>query len=115
MFRFWQMFFICFPGVFCFNKGLQVGQTHLPEVAVLVEPGIDGAQRLGIKLIDTVAALAVLPHEVGAAQQPQVLGDGRAGNGKSLGDLSGGLAAAAKQVEDRTPRGVGEGLESGFR
>ena len=35
--------------------------------------------------------------------------------GKALGDFSGRLAAAAKQVKDGAPGGIGEGLERDFR
>jgi hypothetical protein len=81
----------------------------------LIEPGVYGAQRLGIKLIDAVAAFAMLPHQVGAAQQAEVFGDGRAGYGEGSGNFSGGLAAPAQQIQNGAAGGIGEGLESGFR
>ena len=34
--------------------------------------------------------------------------------GKGFGDLSGGLAAAAEEIEDGAAGGIGEGLEGGF-
>jgi hypothetical protein len=52
---------------------------------------------------------------VGAAQQAQVLGDGRAGDGKGFGNLPGRLAAAAQEIEDGPACGIGQGLECGFR
>ena len=73
----------------------QVGEIHAPEGAVLVEPGVYGAERFGIELVDAVAAFAVFPDEVGAAQQAQVLGDGWTGDREGSGDFSGGLAAPA--------------------
>ena len=57
-----------FFGVLGFDKCFQIAQVYFPESAVLIEPGVYGAQRLGIKLIDAVAAFAMLPHQVGAAQ-----------------------------------------------
>ena len=78
----------------------------------MVQPGVDGTERFGIKLVNAVAAFAVFPHQVGAAQQAQVFGDGGAGNREGLGDFSGGLAAAAQEVEDGAAGGIGEGLES---
>ena len=82
--------------------------------AVLLDPGVDRAKRFGIELVDTVAAFAVLADQMRAAEQAQVLGNGRTGDWKSLGDLSGGLAAAAEQVEDGAAGGIGEGLEGGL-
>jgi hypothetical protein len=80
--------------VFGFDKGLQIGEAHLPESAVLVQPGIDGAERVGIELVNAVAALAVFTNEMSAAQQAQVLGNGGTGNGKGSGNFSGGLLAS---------------------
>jgi len=51
---------------------------------------------------------------VGAAQQTQVLGDSWTGDGESSGDLPGGLATAAEQVEDGSTGGISEGVERGF-
>ncbi|MGA9509950.1 MAG: hypothetical protein WBV55_15140 [Candidatus Sulfotelmatobacter sp.] len=95
------------PGVFGFYKSLQVGEVHLPEVAVLLDPGIDGTKRFGIQLIDAVTTFAMLAHEVCTAEKAQVFGDGGAGDGEGLGDFSGGLAAAAEQIEDGAAGRVG--------
>ena len=103
-----------FFGVFGFDKCFQVGQVDAPEAAVLFEPGVDGAERFGIELVDAVAAFAMFADQVGAAQQAQVLGDRGTGNRESSGDFSGGLAAAAKQIEDGAAGGIGQGLEGGF-
>jgi hypothetical protein len=43
-----------------------------------------------------------------------VLGNGWARYRESVGDLPGGLAAAAEQVQDGATSGIGKGLESGF-
>src|ERR1700692_918367 len=97
-------------GVFGFDKSLQVGEAYFPEIAVLIEPGVDGAERVGIELVDTMAAFAMLVHEMGAAQQAEMLGDCGPGNGKGSGNFTGGLAAAAEQIEHCPPRGIGESL-----
>ena len=102
-------------GVFRFDKCLQIGQVHLPEVAIVLEPGIDCTERLGIELVDAVPAFAMLPHQVGPAQQPQVLGDGGARDGKRLRNLSRGLAAATQKIEYGAPRGIGQRLKRGLR
>jgi hypothetical protein len=98
-----------------FDKCFQVGQAHLLEVAVLVEPEVYSAEGFGVELVDAMAAFAVLAHEMGATQKAQVPGDGRARDRKGLGDFSGGLATAAKEVEDGAAGGIGKGLEGGFR
>ena len=82
-------------GVLGFDKTLQVSKAYLPESAVFVQPGIDGAERFGIELVDTVAAFAMFPHQVRAAQKAQMFGDGGAGNGESSGNVTGGLSGPA--------------------
>jgi len=93
------------------HKGLQVGEVHLPENPVIVEPGIDDAERLGVQLVQAAPARAAFAHEAGAAQQAQVLGNGRSRNGEGFGDLSGGEAARSQKVQDRAAGGVGERAE----
>jgi len=97
-----------------FDEGFQAGEIAGPEGAILRDPGIDGAEGFGIELVDTVASGAVLANQMRAAEQAQMFGDGRAGDGKSAGDLSGGLAAAAQQIEHRAASGIGESLEGGL-
>jgi len=100
--------------VFGFDERFQIVEAGRPEDAVLLDPGIDGAKRLRIQLINPIAAFAVFADQMGAAEKSQVLGDGRAGDGKGFGDLSSGLAAATEKIEDGATGGVGEGLEGGF-
>jgi len=73
------------------------------------EPRIDGSQRLGIKVVEAMAALAALHNEMSAAQDGEMTGNGRAGDGEGFGDAAGRLTAAAEEVENRTAGGVGEG------
>jgi hypothetical protein len=75
-----------------FNISLQIGQACRPEAAVLLEPRVDGSQGFGIDLVDAVASLAMLVHEMRPAQQAQVLRDGWTRNWKSPGNLSRRLA-----------------------
>jgi len=103
-----------FFGVLGFDKSFQVGEVHLPESTVLLEPGVDGAERLGIESIDTVAAFAVLPDQVSPPQQAQVFGNGGTRDGKRLSDFSSGLAAPAEEIEDGAAGGIGEGLKGCF-
>src|SRR5258708_37262806 len=101
--------------MFSFDKRLQIRQADAPEAAILLEPGIDSAERLGIELVDAVAAFAVLPHQMSPPQQAQVFRDRRAGNRKRPGNLPGRLAAPPQKVENSPARGVGESLEGGLR
>jgi hypothetical protein len=113
-FGFCSVVLVGFPGVLGFDKGFQIGEVGLPEVAVLIEPGIDGAKWFGLEVVDPVAAFAMFLHQVGAAQKAQVLGDGGTGDGKGSGDLPGGLAAASQKIKHGAAGGIGEGLEGGF-
>ena len=97
-----------------FHKSFQIGKAGAPEDAVLLDPGIDCAQGIGIELVDAVAAFAVLADQVGAAQETKVLGNGWTGDGKGLRDLSGGLSAAAEKIENGAAGRIGESLKSGF-
>ena len=104
-----------FAGVFGFDEGFQAGQVRAPELAVGIEPGVDGAQRFGIELVDAVAAFPVFVDQVSAAQQAQVFGDGGAGNREGAGDGAGGLAATAEKIKHGAAGGVAQCLESSFR
>lgn len=103
-----------FPGVFGFYESFQAGEAGVPEAAILFQPGIYGTERLRIELVNAKAAFAVLANQVRAAEKAQVAGDGRAGDGKGAGDLSGRLAAAAQEVENGAASGIGQGLEGGL-
>jgi len=104
-----------FVGVLGFDKCFQICQVHFPEIAILIEPGIDGTKRFGIELIDAVATFAVFANQMGAAKEAKVLGDRRTRDGESPSDFTCRLAAAPKQIEDSAAGGVGQSLESSFR
>lgn len=101
-------------GIFGFDEGLEIVEAHGPEAAVVLEPGIDGAQGFGVEVIDSMPAFAMLADEMGAAEQAQMPGNSRPGHGKRLRDGSGGLAAAAQKIEHGAADGIGDGLEGGF-
>jgi hypothetical protein len=73
----------------------------------MLDPGVDSAERLRIELVDSIAAFAVFADQMGAAEKAQVLGDGGTGYGKGFGNLPGGLATAAEEIEDRATGGIG--------
>ena len=86
----------------------------MPERSILAEPGIDRLEWFRVQPVDAVTAVAALFDEAGTAQQTQMLGNGRAGNGKGLSDVPGGKATAAEEVQDGPACGVGECAEDGF-
>ncbi len=98
-----------------FDECFQVVEAGSPEDAVLLDPGVDRAERLRIELVNAVTPLAVLTDEVSPAKQAQVLRDRGTGDGKGSGNLTGGLAAPTEKVEDSAAGRIGEGLEGGFR
>lgn len=104
-----------FSGVFGFDESLQVCQAGAPECAVLLQPGIDRLQRFGVELIDPVPAFAALAYQMSAAQQAQVFGNGGPGYRKCAGNLAGGLASLAQQIENGAAGGIGQGVKCGFR
>src|SRR5258708_40060441 len=100
--------------MFSFDKRLQIRQADAPEAAILLEPGIDSAERLGIELVDAVAAFAVLPHQMSSSQQAQVFRDRRAGNRKRSGNLPRRPAAPPQQVQNPAAGGISEGTGRRF-
>lgn len=96
------------------EEGFEVGELVRPEKAVVLEPTIDGAEGLRVETVKAVAADALFVDEMGVAEQAEVLGDGRAGDWEGASDLSRGLMALAKEVEDGAAGGIGEGAEDGI-
>src|SRR5579863_4572572 len=100
--------------MFGFDEGFQVVQACSPEDSVLLDPGIDGAQRFRIELVDAMAPFAVLADEVGAAKQAQVLGYCGAGDRERSGDLAGRLAATPEEIKNGAACRIRQCLEGGF-
>src|SRR5207253_3863879 len=93
----------------CLHKIFQIGKLRGPEFSVVREPPIDKLERPGIELIEMVAALGRLQHEVGLAQQTKMLGYRRPRDRKSARNLAGRSAAVAQEIEHRAAGGIGEG------
>jgi hypothetical protein len=98
---------VCFLGVLGFDESFKVGEAELPEIAILIEPAIDGAQGFRIQLIDAMPALAVFAYQMRTPEKAKVFGDGGAGNGESSGNFSGWLTAAPQQIQHCPAGGVG--------
>jgi hypothetical protein len=56
-----------FSCVFGFDECLQAGQVCGPEIAMVIEPGVDGAQGFGIELVNAFPAFAMLLDKMGPA------------------------------------------------
>ncbi len=104
--------FIGLALLFGFNEGFQTVQTGFPEDSILLNPGVDCAQRLRVELVNAIASFAVFTNKVSSPKQTQVFGNCGTRNRKCIGDLSGGLAAEAEKIEDGSPSRIGECLES---
>jgi hypothetical protein len=96
------------------EEGFEVRELGGPEEAVIVEPVVDRAKWLGVKVVVAVATDAVFANEASAAEKAKVLGDGGAGYGEGACDLPGGLMAVAEEVEYGAAGGVGQGAEDGI-
>jgi hypothetical protein len=81
----------------------------------MLEPMIDRTERLGIQMVEALAAETVLADQPGTAEQAQVFRDGRSGDGKAAGNLASGLLALAKEIENRATGGVGQGPKDRVR
>src|SRR5215469_9217237 len=101
-------------GMLGFHKFLQLVQARCPENPVLLDPRVDGAEWLRVELVNAIAPFAMLTDEVSAAQETQMLGDGRTRHREGVGDLSGRLTALAEKVENGPPGRIGESLKGGF-
>jgi len=104
-----------FLGMLRLNKRFQIRQIVLPEDAIRLQPRIHSLQWPGIQLVDTVATLATLFDQMGAAQEAQMFGYGGAGYRESLRNPTGWLASLPQQVENGPARGIGQGVEGRFR
>ncbi len=100
--------------MFGFHEGFQAVQTGGPENSILLNPGVDRAQRLRVELVNAIAPFAMFTNQVSPAKQAQVFGNCGTGDRECIGDLSGGLAAAAEKIENGATRGIGQSLEGSF-
>jgi hypothetical protein len=100
--------------VFCFYECFQAGEVSMPEDAIVLQPGVDFFQRLGIEIVPTAPSFAPLLYQVRTPQQAQMPRNRGPRNREGAGDLTSGLAAAPKHIKDGAPGWVRQGLESSF-
>src|SRR6516225_8502656 len=92
------------------HKGLQTGKVALPEIPVLVQPGVDTPQRLGVQPVQPVSPFTALLHQARSPQQ-QVLRNRRTRNRKLPRDLSCGQRSLPQKVQHGAARRIGQRLE----
>jgi hypothetical protein len=93
------------------DESFQAGEFVLPEGAVVLQPLIDFPQRLGVKMIETMASIALFANQAGPAQQSEMLGNRGARHGKRSGDFARWLPAVAQKVKHGPACGVRKGAE----
>ena len=81
----------------------------------MIEPGIHGAEWLGVEPINAIAAVPAFLDKAGAAQEAEMLGNGGAGNGEGQCNPTSGEAAATQEVKYGAARRIGERAEDRFR
>src|SRR5258706_16330427 len=96
---------------FFLDEAFEIAKLMLPHVAVVREPVVHVLERLGIELVESVAANLDLADELRLAQDAQVPGDRRTADRKIAGDAADGLAALPQERQDGAPGRVSERLE----
>ena len=103
-----------FSRVLGFHKRFQVVQACGPEDSVLLDPGINGAKRFRIQLVNAIPSFSVLTDQMRTPQQTQVLRYRWARDWEGAGDLSRGLCSAAQKVENCSACRIGQSVEGGL-
>src|SRR5258706_12503512 len=93
---------------FFLDEAFEIAKLMLPHVAVVREPVVHVLERLGVDLVESVAADLDLGDELRLAQDAQVLGDRRTADRKIAGDAADGLATLPQGRQDGAPGRVGE-------
>ena len=79
-----------------------------PEGAVIIEPLLRGLQAFGIEAANQLLAVAAAGDQPGFFQHFQMARDGRAGDGKGLGDFAHRGLAQRQPGQDGAAGGIGE-------
>jgi len=105
---------LVFGGIFrrgFFGGCLKVAHGLVPE---LIEVGAEAGDAFRAELIKAAGSGARIGHKACLLQDPQVLGDGGAGDGEGAGEFVDGDRAGGKLLEDGHAGGVAEGVETGL-
>src|SRR5437867_12489731 len=86
--------------VFCFHECFQAGEVSLPEDAIVLQPGVNFFQRLGIEIVPAEPSFAPLLYQVRTPQQTQMPGNRGRRDREGAGALTCGVAAAAMHFKD---------------
>jgi len=83
----------------------------MPEGPIALEPTCRSAQGLRAERVETLSSGALLGHEVSLAQDAKVLGNGGSRLREVRRERAHGGGTRAEAVEERPPRGIGDGSE----
>jgi hypothetical protein len=106
--------FIGLALMFSFNKSFQAVQICSPEDSILLDPGVDCAERLRVEVVNAITSFAVFTNQVSPPKQTQVFRNCWTRNRECIRDMSGGLAAPAEKIEYGATRRIGECLKGSF-
>ena len=93
------------------DESFQAGKFVLPESAVVLQPMINFPQRLRVKMIETMASIALFANQAGVAQQAKVLRNRGPRHRKGTRDFACWLAAVAEKVKDSAAGGIRQGAK----
>src|SRR5262249_8471096 len=93
----------------------QCFELALPEHAVSLDPVRGVAERSRVELTAADSAESRAPHEAGAFENPEMLGDRRPRHAERFGELADRVVAAREARGARAWGGVGEGREGAVR
>ena len=95
--------------------GVELGgetvEARLPEVAVVGEPGVELAERLGAEGVEAALPIRADPHEAGGVEAAELLGDAGLVNLDLADEVADGALAGTQGVEEAAAGGVGEQRE----
>src|SRR5258708_26216484 len=89
---------------FFLDEAFEIVKLMLPHVAVVREPVVHVLERLGVDLVESVAADLDLGDELRLAQDAQGLWDRRTADRKIAGDSADGLATPPQGRQHAAPR-----------
>ena len=74
------------------------------------DPLLDGAQSLGVQVIDALPTVGLRGDEPGVEKDAELLRDGRLRNCEAAGNFGGGLGSGPEEIQDLAARVVRDGL-----
>src|SRR5262245_12320935 len=87
---------------------LQAPQRRTPELSVIAQPVVHGAQRHGVERAEPGGTALGRAGQPERPQHPKMLGDCRPAGAEIGGDLPDAARAAAQHAENLAPRRIGD-------